>query len=358
VLRLRTWLSLLPVATLALHVFHGQTLWLFLIASPVFRVFDISGVLLAVITDLVPEKTARASAIGFFITFCITTVMATLPLAGLLPMHTLVLISLAATVMKLMFVYTVLPESSLSMSGEQELKDVFSTPVVALRVFLRHGFIFRMAFVLVFSSLGFAGVNTVLAPYLTAYLSLTRAEGSGLLLSSVVSGAFGLAIGVGPLVANFGEIGALQACLALATAFPLLLVACTTPGQVCFLASILGAPLFMLAPIISGIKSNLVTQDEQGLVQGGLACIANLATAIADVMFGFLYMYATEHGTTKSRSSVFPLFFICASLTGASWLLALSLPRRLPPPLAWSSKVAGVSIVAPLLGEGAAVSTA
>jgi len=68
------------------------------------RAFDISGVLLAFISDLVPEASARAAAVGVFVTWCMGVVVVTLPLAGLLPIGLNVCLSLAATAAKLLFV--------------------------------------------------------------------------------------------------------------------------------------------------------------------------------------------------------------------------------------------------------------
>lgn len=332
IIRVRAWLSLLPIATLALHVFGGWTLWLFLVASPLFRAFDISGVMLAFVADVITDPEDRAAAIGAFITTSIAVVVLVLPFAGLLPMQANILISMAATVGKVAFVYRLFPETLRVRSDGRSAQHMWYTPLIAMRIITRHSVILRMALVLVLSSLSSAGLNTIMAPYLTAYFGLTRANGTKLLLMSIASAVAGLALGIKPLVGCLGEVGALRSCLGTAVLFPLALTLCQNVVQIEILTVLLSAPLFMLVPIISGIKSNLVGKDEQGIVQGGLACICNLATATSDIVFGYIFRRATGNGEIAARSSLFPLFFACAAFAAASWLLALSLPRQLPCP--------------------------
>mmetsp|Transcript_113093 Transcript_113093/g.365491 ORF Transcript_113093/g.365491 Transcript_113093/m.365491 type:complete len:268 (-) Transcript_113093:311-1114(-) len=263
-----------------------------------------------------------------------------------------VVVSLVATLLKLVFFHSAFQETRSPALGNSAATPRTLAPGAAMSLLVRDGVILRVALVLVLSSLSFAGLNTVLSPYLTGYLGLTRGAGVGLLLASLGSGALGLAAGVGPLVRGVGEVGALQVCLSASIAFPLLLAGCSCPEQVGVVATLLGAPLWMFLPIVSGIKSNLVREEEQGLVQGALACISNFATATSDVIFGVLYRHVTVNGTDPDRTSVFPLFFVCSVLAAASWLLACSLPRKLPRPSGCLTSV-GADVLQPLIHAGA-----
>ncbi|CAE8607055.1 unnamed protein product [Polarella glacialis] len=176
-------------------------------------------------------------------------------------------------------------------------------------------------------------MNTVITPFCTAYLGVTRAEGTSIIAIAIGSGIVGVALVVGPLERWAGQMGALKWCLAFGVLLPGLLPFCADVRDVMYLFAALSAPAFMLGPLFSAIKSNLVCEEEQGLIQGALASVANLATAVSDVVFGLLYSYLTQGGTNPLRSSASPLFFGSAAFAALAWLLALTLPATVPPPV-------------------------
>eukprot|EP00933_Yihiella_yeosuensis_P061936 TRINITY_DN64813_c0_g1_i1.p1 TRINITY_DN64813_c0_g1~~TRINITY_DN64813_c0_g1_i1.p1 ORF type:complete len:475 (-),score=43.71 TRINITY_DN64813_c0_g1_i1:48-1472(-) len=332
--RARSIIAIFPGATLALYLSYGVSLWVFLVVSPVFRSVDISGVLLAFISDIVMDPEERAAAVGLFFLFAIVIIVALLPLAGMLPASTAIGISLGASAVKIIFNWTVLPETMQTMQTLQSNKDDSENSVYAhtriREMFSGNKFLQIMAGILIVSSLSTAATNTILTPYLTAFLGLTRIEGTKLLALSFVSGAAGLAIAVKPLVRAVGQVGALRICLFFQAIYPLLLPFCSDTNQLSILIGMLCPPMFMLAAIISGLKSNLVGPDEQGLVQGVLASVANFATAFSDVVFGFLYSLVTEGGSNTTPSSTFPLFFSSSCLGFCALVLAILLPQSLP----------------------------
>lgn len=349
ILRARAWDSALPSLALSLYVFGGHSLWIFLVIAPISRAFDTNGVTLAMISDVVPEPDDRGAAVGIFFICCIAVIGVVLPFAGHVDSHSLIVLSLSAGALKLVFMYTVFPETLPAASRrEASSKEWLSSPMAALEVFGRHSFIRRMAVVLVISSVSSAGSGTVMSPYLTGYLGVTRSTTVVLMLICVIGGIIGLA-SVGHLVGRVGQVRAMQICLFATVTFPALSAACGSVYQFEVLLASSSAPLFMLMPIISGIKSSIVSESEQGLVQGALTAVSNVAIALADVFFGWFYRIATDGGAAAARSSVFPVFTVIAVLAGISWVLSLSLPQELPAPSKSPSASSKVSSQ-PMLG--------
>lgn len=328
---IRAVIGVFVPASLALHAFTNMTLWCYLVVCPIFRSFDVSGVYLAFISDVL-EPHERSIATGLMLTWVIAAVLVALPLSGLLPQQCLLILSMVASVLKLIFVYVNFPDTRSTKAQESGVQRAMYAPMTLISIISRHSFIFRTALVLVMGSFSSAGMNTILSPYLTGYLGFTRETSMYTLAACLVSGVLSLGFGVGHLVRRVGQIGALQTCLAATVLFPLLCTCCAEPWHFIILSAVCVGPMIAQVPIISGIKSNLVARDEQGLVQGALIAVCNFATAMSDALFGWLYVVWTQGGTEPSRSAVSPLFFLVACLAAASWSLALSLPHTMPPP--------------------------
>lgn len=338
IFRAKASASIVPIVMLALHVCFGVSLWLYLVAGPIYEAFDINGVFLAFMSDVIQEPHARAQAFGVLIIGWFGGAFVVLPLAAFLPTGIAVVISLATAVVKLVYMFTVFPETSQAAvaaacdgKSRPAPPNLFNVAREAARVFCRHSFIIRMALVLVLSGLSLAGLGTVATPILTGYLGMEKKAITGLLVVIGVSVVISMVCLMPPLVRCAGEVRALQACLAVSAVFPVLFPLCATPVHVAILSGILGGPMCLQFPIISAIKSNLVSQEEQGLVQGALAAARVVATALADVFFGWFFHYATAGGTLPRSSTFVPLGGV-ALLAVVAFLLALSLPSKPPPP--------------------------
>merc|ERR1719436_1708795 len=75
-------------------------------------------------------------------------------------------------------------------------------------------------------------------------------------------------------------------------------------------------PGLVFIPLINAIKSNLVSDQEQGKVQGIIAAMRGLATSIADVVFGTLYKWMTDGG--KDTEAAKPCLYLVLGLTLAA----------------------------------------
>merc|ERR1712107_737300 len=80
-----------------------------------------------------------------------------------------------------------------------------------------------------------------------------------------------------PLIAYCGDVRTYQFCLFCVSLLPAAFCLCSEPWQVTLLLGLFMGPCMLQVPIVSAIKSNLVTDAAQGLVQGALAALVNIA---------------------------------------------------------------------------------
>eukprot|EP00927_Polykrikos_kofoidii_P010750 TRINITY_DN14543_c0_g1_i2.p1 TRINITY_DN14543_c0_g1~~TRINITY_DN14543_c0_g1_i2.p1 ORF type:complete len:488 (+),score=28.76 TRINITY_DN14543_c0_g1_i2:59-1465(+) len=335
VMRGHGWVLLFPSVAIALHLFCGMTLWVALILSPIARCYSITGILLASICDIV-SKDHRSRALGVFYSWCLGITAVAVVLSGFLPSHLLVIASLVASTGKLMFLYGPYPETRpccTSLPGTRvRIAEMCCSLFTALRMLSRNSFIIRTTLMLTFMSFALSGHFVVLGPFIIGFLGFTRSEATLLFSSFGVSAGVGL-VCVGPLVKCLGEIRSLQLGLLSVIIFPLSCSVCQTKYQMIAVCTASGGLLFTMFPTISGLKSKIVVDSAQGLLQSALTSVTTLASAISVVVFSLAFRQATHGGTATSNDSVMPVFAGSACLGLLAWLLAMSLPLTLPPPV-------------------------
>jgi len=325
----KAWLSLPWIVALMMHIAFGVSLWYALILLPLVRTFDTNGVLLASINDLAVEPTHRAPAVAVVIGGVVTAACVVLPFAALLPPITLVCLSGTFAVVKLLYLHYIFPETNVSRTKARNWEAALA-PCTAFAILSRDSFIFRMTLVLVFSGLSQAGLNTILMPYLTGYVGFKRSDFLPLMLVCVPAGILAYAGYLRPLIEHAGQVITLRICLALTVAFPALCLSCTSALGFIVLCSIVCGPMTILSPTISGIKGSIISQEEQGVVQGAIAAITNLACGICDVFFGWFWVQVTAGGTQVEKSATVPVFLLSSALGLVAFCLACWLPSEIP----------------------------
>jgi len=313
------------------HVVLGTSMWYALILLPLVRSFDTNGVMLASINDLIVKPTDRAPAVAVIMGGTVTAFCAVLPFAAMMPPIILVCISGTFAVMKLAYLHLIFPETNTSRIKAKSW-EVTIAPCTALAVLSRHSFICRMTLIVIFSGLSQAGMNTILMPYLTGYVGFKRSDFVPLVLGCVPAGLVAYAGYLRPLIEHAGQVITLRICLALTVAFPALCLGCNSSLGFIIVCSIVSGPMAMLTPTISGIKGSLVSREEQGVVQGAIAAITNLACGICDVLFGWFWVEATAGGTLAEKSATAPVFLLSSVLALVAFILACWLPSQIPEP--------------------------
>lgn len=131
---------------------------------------------------------------------------------------------------------------------------------------------------------------------------------------AVVQGAL-----VGPVVKHLGEGRTVLLGLTLSI-LSYLLSGLTNNEWVFYAAIILSSSGGLVAPSVQGAISSRVAPEEQGLLQGALAGINNLANVVAPLLTAGLFAYVVSRGTPFGLVGI-PLF-LCALLEFLALLVA------------------------------------
>lgn len=220
----------------------------------------------------------------------------------------------------------VLPESL-----TPELRRPFSwtraNPVGALFALRRFPSVLGLTTVYALVNLALGGLISVWVLYTNYRYGWNAAEvGVSLAVvgatSAVVQGVL-----VGPFIARLGEARTALLGLAFATlSYALYGVA----SQGWMLYVVIGVAAFggLAAPAVQGVISQQVPPDEQGLLQGALAGLANLTSVVAPPIAAVLFAYFVSPGTPVALPGA--PFFLCALLSLCALLVARRAFKRLP----------------------------
>jgi DHA1 family tetracycline resistance protein-like MFS transporter len=324
------WLS--PLVFLAFYMFTGLTLWVYLLLVPLLLIFDLNGVYMALMSDLIPKAEERATAFGLFMAIMMITSGVVMPIAFLIPKNCALAVSLTAAALRLLYLFTIFPETAPLAIAPEERNGILATARLAFKVLTRHNFIFRMTLVLTLSGLGASGYAIVMPPFMTGYLGFERKHKLMLFMACGASMAFAFLVLLGPLTAFFGDVGVLKISLTAAVMFPVLCSLCSKIWHLVVLAGLFAGPLSMAYPMVMAIKSNLVAQDEQGLVQGAIASIGRGTATVGFVFFSIFFKIATQGGEIKDNAVLIGPFLAIGCINVFALLLAFSLPKVPPPP--------------------------
>mmetsp|Transcript_36465 Transcript_36465/g.113654 ORF Transcript_36465/g.113654 Transcript_36465/m.113654 type:complete len:488 (+) Transcript_36465:121-1584(+) len=330
-IRAKAVFGVAPAIALCLHVFWGCTLWVYLVVTPMFYAFDNVAVFLACMNDLITEPHLRSGSFGVLMGFFIAMAGLTLPLGGLLPVTAAVAASLAVTLVHVAYAFTCFPETLPESVNKKSPPGICAIMRLSVEIFGRNTFILRMVVVLVLSGFGSAGLGTLLPSYMMAYLGFNRKLGAVLVFLCGVSVALSLTFLLAPLLHRYGEVTTMKISLACGVIYPVLIPLCENVVQFTVLTFIFVGPCALQFPVISSIKSNLVGEDEQGIVQGALAAVRVLAVAISDPLFGFIYRLSTDNGARESRFSALVPILCVVSLLALACFVAQGLPPQPPP---------------------------
>eukprot|EP00929_Paragymnodinium_shiwhaense_P014687 TRINITY_DN122632_c0_g1_i1.p1 TRINITY_DN122632_c0_g1~~TRINITY_DN122632_c0_g1_i1.p1 ORF type:complete len:545 (+),score=69.84 TRINITY_DN122632_c0_g1_i1:64-1698(+) len=341
VLQTKAVISAIPIVALLAYIEGDLSLWWYLIANRVYEAFDIHGVILACVCDVVEQPKSRVTAFGLILGFVLAnTVLATLP-GGILTNQQAVWLSLGFTFCKLVFSFVGFPETAPFTATEHTSLNPFTTLASAWGLLTRNGLIARMVVIVVLTGTANAGMHIIISPYFTAFLGFSKAQSTQVLTVFGASSLLSLAILLRPAVSYLHLVGALKLSLVLCSAYFLGIMFSASYEQI-MLVSIAAGPKMLQWPIISTIKAALVGESEQGLMQGGLASIRVFANVVAYSFFGYFWSYTTHQGVASDRTAAYPSFLCAFGLVAAATFVSLGLPSgELPPPCITSKAALG-----------------
>ncbi|CAE7202810.1 tetA [Symbiodinium natans] len=334
--------TLLPIVALSLHVTTGLTLWIYLVLQPLVECFDVNGVYMAIMADAIDDPQERAAAFGSFMAASGLLAGSVLPFGFILPSSWLIWVSLAAGAVKLMYLFCVFPESAKnvqtanrprSSSGSSSSLNPISSVSSALSLLNRNAFIARLAMVLVCAGLASSGYAIVMPPFMMGYLGYTRSNKLVLVCAAALSALISFTCLLGPAVKRCGQVRVLQYCLAASVFVPFLFAFCKEQWQLAAILFLFTGPIALAAPLVQALKSMLVSESEQGLVQGAVASMTKGAATVGFVIFSAVFGLTNGGGKADSVRAVLPSFALIAGMFAISAGFASTLPLTPPPPL-------------------------
>lgn len=325
------FLALLSRLFLGMHLMGHTSLWVFLVVEPMLTIINVDGVFLAVMNDVIKERKQRIVANSVTMGVMLGSGGLAGIIGGSLPARMAVIISIILGMLQIAYLILSFPETvPVRLRGGIETitnSDLNPRDLIrdSAQVLQKSPFTYRMTLVLVFYGLSATGFHNTFVPYLAAYLGFDQHRNGQLMLAGAVSIIAAFIFLMRPLISTCGEIGAVRYLLALKVVFYMLLCCAWTVPQVFLVYFALLGPVVLLIPIIAGITSNLVDDEEQGRMQGILTAVKVLATAVGEIFFTWFYKYSTHGGANPHRVSALPPLLTSVALGVVAFMLASSL---------------------------------
>mmetsp|Transcript_8928 Transcript_8928/g.25217 ORF Transcript_8928/g.25217 Transcript_8928/m.25217 type:complete len:474 (+) Transcript_8928:62-1483(+) len=286
-----TVLPLLPSAAACAFFYYDVSLYLYF-ALVFLTDFPAAVVWFTYVIDRVPQGENRAAAFGI-----LTGLAELCGLTGLIVGRSLSLSASFTASMVLGVVQTCLIVACLRESLPPEKRRPLGRgglggallPWRGLRILVRDQLLARLTFVLV--SAGFVdGAFTRIGPsYLLKFMEWTTHAAYTNAILGQVSIIIWLSFALGVLTRTLGEGGVLlfgrAACLTYGVCFAF----SWEPWQVWLLTGTLAGPMALTLPSIAALKSKLVQDDEQGMMQSALTTVNTMAGCAAAPVFGALF---------------------------------------------------------------------
>ncbi len=232
----------------------------------------------------------------------------------------------ALSLLNVLYGLFVLPES-LPVHRRRAFSWSRANPVGSLLALRRFPGVLELTAVFALSSLALSGLTSVWVLY-TAYRYDWNVTEIGISLSVVgVTSAIVQGTLVGPIVTRLGEARTALLGLSL-TALSFALYALATQGWMLYLIIVIGAFGSLATPAVQGAISRQVPTEEQGLLQGALAGIANLTNVISPPLVAGLFAYFVS----ATAPFEFPgaALFLCTFFALAALLVARRAFKQLP----------------------------
>merc|ERR1711879_783379 len=168
---------------------------------------DFNGVSMALMADTVPEKHLRGVAMSVTIALVLIVCLSCMGLTAVLPVSISFYVALIAATVKLVFYFTLFPETVAAKSDSSWNRQSPAGAVrAAFRLITKNDFILRMAWVAMIGAISSVGSGIVIQPYLTGYIGMDHKQLSGLMSIVIVSVLLTLGPLAKPITEHCGDV--------------------------------------------------------------------------------------------------------------------------------------------------------
>eukprot|EP00434_Breviolum_minutum_P003856 symbB.v1.2.003391.t1/scaffold190.1/size276550/16 len=226
-----------------------------------------------------------------------------------------------------------LPET-LPVSKRQALQWRAAAPGLGLSILARNQLFVQLSTLVIGSTFIGTGFQRVSASFLQKYIRWPKSSNNLAIILGGTSSILWSGVGLSITHKLMGDVGSLGFALWAGAMYMLCFAFITQSWQVYVLNAVLLGPQALSFPAISAIKSRLVDEHEQGLLQGALTTGKSIAECIGPILFGFLFeaFSGHSHGNSEpsdnqfaSRIPILIAFLLCLPLL----CLCAMIPQKL-----------------------------
>mmetsp|Transcript_90421 Transcript_90421/g.281024 ORF Transcript_90421/g.281024 Transcript_90421/m.281024 type:complete len:278 (+) Transcript_90421:1168-2001(+) len=240
-----------------------------------------------------------------------------------LSLQTAFTLGFAMGLVSLTYVLLVLPES-LPPAARKALDKRMMLPGMGLRILVRHALLSRLALIAIISHFVDSGFNAISGSFLQLYMQWTRKATYICSMLGSISSILWLGFGLGALTRLSGEVGALNVSRWSCVICGILFMLSTQVWQVWCLQAVFAGPVAVGIPAIAALKGRLVTQNEQGLMQGALNTVTSIAGSLGPPALGVVFQAVNTSTVRTAMSNLTMVYGVVLSMPVL--LLLLTLP--------------------------------
>jgi len=197
-------------------------------------------------------------------------------------------------------------------------------PGLGLGILTRNINLIKLTCIFSFSNLASAGLDKVGISYLQKYFDWSKSNNyKGSMINQISTLAW-VGIFLKPLTATIGEVGLLACGQIAAMALYSAMFFVDTVWEVFVVRAALYGALALSFPATAALKGSLVSDAEQGHVQGALTTMKGVAAACGPSLFGAVFNAAGEKDDMTWAASI---WIVGAAINAALLPLIASVPR-------------------------------
>mmetsp|Transcript_24643 Transcript_24643/g.51205 ORF Transcript_24643/g.51205 Transcript_24643/m.51205 type:complete len:472 (-) Transcript_24643:98-1513(-) len=321
-----TLLSLPVVIAFALGVYGDLSLYVAFALTPL-NDLPVLAIWFAYVVDLLKMENDCSTAFGLITAAAMGSTMIGISIGSSLSVHAGLAVMLVTDLgMVVPYLIIFLPES-LPKEKRKPMLWRESAPGLGMKILARNGLFMRLTLIVVGHTFLTAGFQRYAVSYVQKFLPWPKSANNMALGLGMLSSICWATCGLPCITQRAGDVGALSVAVVATILLAVTFVLMSTPAEVLVLIALFQGPGVLAFPAVSAIKSRLVSDHEQGLLQGALNTAKTVAEACGPLFFGMMFE-AFDSSAEWTVASTTPIILGASLYLPILWLLA-DLPRWL-----------------------------
>lgn len=311
------------LVSLALFVYRNVSMYITFALMPLGEL-PVLAIWFAYIVDLIEDSRDSSVAFGLVSAGALLSTMVGATVGNFLSLQEGVAAMMFFDIIILLpYLVCCLPET-LPQSKRQAMQWRAAAPGLGLSILGRNQLFLQLSTLVVGSTFIGTGFQRVSSSFLQKYIRWPKSCNNLAFIIGCSSSILWAGGGLSITHRAVGDVGSLGLALWAGALYMLCFACITQQWQVYILNAVLLGPQALAFPAISAIKSRLVAEHEQGLLQGSLTTGKSIAECIGPILFGFLFEVFSRpfdgdsgdpgHSQFASRIPILIAFLLCLPL--------------------------------------------